>query len=286
VRKRTLATAVLAAAAFVLAATTAQASPPPPSLGTIGGVVHVKGEASHRKTSTPNLLYHGGPVMHGAAVTAIYWGTSWTSGSDKISWLGTFYSGIGGSRYAGTNTEYTDSQGNVSPAVSYGGAVIDNSPAIGHAPQTSDIAAEVAKMIPRPVANGYYPVYVDTPRGHTGYCAWHSYGTINGVNVRFGFFFNLDGDAGCDPQSPVTSYSQGVAALANVSGHELSEMLTDPALNAWYDSTGEENADKCAWTFGSKTVSFGGTQWKIQGNWSNAAYDSGAGYQRGCIDGN
>ena len=27
-------------------------------------------------------------------------------------------------------------------------------------------------------------------------------------------------------------------------------MLTDPQLNAWYDQQGDENADKCAWTFG------------------------------------
>jgi hypothetical protein len=26
-------------------------------------------------------------------------------------------------------------------------------------------------------------------------------------------------------------------------------MITDPLLNAWYDRLGEENADKCAWTF-------------------------------------
>ena len=51
-----------------------------------------------------------------------------------------------------------------------------------------------------PVANAYYPVYSDQPRGNAGYCAWHSSGTINGTRVQFGFFFNLDGDPGCDPQ--------------------------------------------------------------------------------------
>ena len=92
-----------------------------------------------------------------------------------------------------------------------------------------------------PVANAYYPVYSDQRRGNAGYCAWHSSGTINGIRVQFGFFFNLDGDSGCDPQSPGSlGHSQGLAALANVSGHELSEMLTDPQLNAWCDQQGGE----------------------------------------------
>jgi hypothetical protein len=32
--------------------------------------------------------------------------------------------------------------------------------------------------------------------------------------------------------------------MVSVMGHELSETVTDPALNAWYDSSGNENADK------------------------------------------
>jgi len=71
------------------------------------------------------------------------------------------------------------------------------------------------------------------------------------------FFFKLDGDAGCDPQDMQTTYSQGLAALANVSAHELSEARTDPATpGAWYDSQGQENGDKCARTFNVPYVTF------------------------------
>jgi hypothetical protein len=171
--------------------------------------------------------------------------------------------------------------------------VVDNTAAPSGAPSTSQILAEVSKMIPNPVSNGYYPVYVDTKRGNAGYCAWHSAGTAHGVTVQFAFFFNLNGDPGCDPGSPVSSESQGLAALGNVSGHELSETLTDQHLDAWYDRQGNENSDKCAWTFGSRVLTFSnGSQWKIQGNWSNNAYnnnrgytDPSAGFVRGCIDG-
>jgi hypothetical protein len=240
--------------------------------------------------SAPLLAYHGGPVMAaGAVVQAIYWGSSWTSPSfvgDKISGLTTFYGGIGGSRYAGTNTEYAQGDGaHVSSTVTQGTHVIDTSAAPRRAPSTSAVLAEVARQITNPVANGYYPVYVDTKRGHTGYCAWHSSGAIGGVTVQFAFFFNLDGDPGCDPQDATSGHSQGLSALANVSGHELSEAVTDPHLDAWYDSSGAENSDKCAWTFGPRLLSFGGSSWKIQGNWSNAAYGNNTGYTRGCIDG-
>jgi hypothetical protein len=110
--------------------------------------------------------------------------------------------------------------------------------------------------------------------------------------VQFAFFWKLDGDPGCDPQSSVAGESQGLAALANVSGHELSEARTDPASpGAWYDSSGQENGDKCAWTFNVPSVTFSnGSKWKIQGEWSNAAFTAGTGYpnssgQKGCLDG-
>ena len=262
--------------------------------GPMSGIIHARG-ASHANTKSPNLVYHGGPVASsGTVVKAIFWGQRWADSSfvgDKFSGIDSFYSSVGGSSYMGTNGEYTDSSGHVSTAVTYGGHLVDTTAAPTHAPQTSAILDEVARMIPKPVPNGYYPVYVDTPRGHTNYCAWHTYGTANGVVVQFGFFFNLDGDPGCDPEDSSGAHSQGTAALGNVSGHELSEMATDSHIDAWYDSSGAENADKCAWTFGAKDLRLGKTVWKIQGNWSNAAYNAGTGYAfggsvvRGCIDG-
>ena len=86
-------------------------------------------------------------------------------------------------------------------------------------------------------------------------------------------------------------HTEGLAALANVSGHELSEARTDPRSGGWYDSGGAENGDKCAWTFNVPLVTFSdGGQWKIQGEWSNAAYNAGTGYAdssglKGCLDG-
>jgi len=256
-------------------------------------VHHAKGFA--RPTGgghkSPNLTWHGGPIMNnGAAVQPIFWGAKWATPSfvgDKITGIQSFYGGMGGTSYDGTNSEYTDGSGrHVDTGVTVGASHTDTSTSTGGA-TTAPILAEVCRQISNPVANGYYPVYTDQRRGNAGYCAWHSAGSCNGVQIQFAFFWDLDGDTGCDPGAS-GGHSQGLSAIANVSGHELSEALTDPQLNAWYDSAVSENSDKCAWKFGTNLISFAnGSQWRIQGNWSNAAYNAGQGYggNVGCIDG-
>ena len=261
--------------------------PEPPMAG-----IHWARGVKHAKPGggSPNLIYHGGPVMSTpSTITPIFWGTGWSADpQNKIGWMDTFYGGFSKSSYAGTNSEYTQTGGaHVSTTVNVSAGIVDPTESAKNGNQTSPILAEVCKVIAQPVANGYYPVYIDRPRGHAQFCAWHSAGTCGGVTVQFAFFFNLDGDAGCYPESTSTAYSQGVAALGNVSGHELSEMVTDPHLNAWYDSSGAENADKCAWTFGHPLLTFSNhSDWKVQGNWSNAAFNTNSGYTKGgCVDG-
>ena len=245
--------------------------------------------------TSPLMTYHGGKIMPTANVRAIFWGSSWgTYTGDKITGIDSYITtGWTNSNYAKTSDEYTGTNGQVGPTSTYGGHIVDGTTASGGS-KTSVILAEVCKVITNPdtSGNGYYPVYTDVPRGHAGYCAWHSAGSCGGVAVQFAFFFKLDGDAGCDPQDTSGLHSQGLAALANVSGHELSEARSDPASpGAWYDSSGAENGDKCAWTFGAPLVTFSnGSKWKIQGEWSNAAYTAGTGYpnssgQKGCLSG-
>ncbi|MCW2855264.1 MAG: hypothetical protein JWR52_879 [Marmoricola sp.] len=249
---------------------------------------------------TPNMTFHGGVIMPTAAIKAVFWGTTWgTYSGDKITGIDSFYTGFSGSNYARTSDEYRDSSGGVvGPTSTYQGHLIDTSAAAGGA-NTSVILAEVNKLVssgaivPDPSGNSYVPVYTDVPRGSAGYCAWHAAGTSpTGVRIEFAFFFKLDGDAGCNPADTTTGHSEGLAAIANVSAHELSEARTDPASpGAWYDSKGAENGDKCAWTFGAPSVTFSnGSAWKLQGEWSNAAYTAGTGYpnssgQHGCLGG-
>ena len=60
--------------------------------------------------------------------------------------------------------------------------------------------------------------------------------------------------------------------------HELAEAVTDPLVNAWYNSNGFENADICAWNFVGKTLSgnyyynmvAGGLRYYVQSNYNLA----------------
>src|SRR5262249_39939970 len=76
--------------------------------------------------------------------------------------------------------------------------------------------------------------------------------------------------------------SPGADGMVSVIAHELEESTSDPQLNAWYDSSLYENADKCAWTFGATFTSsngaianmmLNGREYLVQQNWVN----SGAG---------
>src|SRR5262245_45526324 len=62
--------------------------------------------------SDPHLVYHGGPIAaSGFVVQPIFWGAKWNEpgfAGDKITGIQSFYGGMGGTNYDGTNSEYTD----------------------------------------------------------------------------------------------------------------------------------------------------------------------------------
>ncbi|GAC1394388.1 MAG: hypothetical protein NVSMB47_03230 [Polyangiales bacterium] len=268
-------------------------------LGLHGAPEHLqlqKDASSGGSTSSPLMTAHGGIVLTTNKTQAIFWGTSWASYTgDKITGLDSFFAGFGGSNYAKTCTEYSGTNGQVTASSTpiVPPHVIDSTTAPKRALSTSSAVAEACKITgnnPDPTA--LYLIYTDTGAGHVNYCAWHSYGTCsNGALIQVAYMPNIDGLAGCDPQDTSGLHSQGLAALANVTAHELSETITDPRGGGWFDSSGAENGDKCAWTFNVPLVTLAnGSQWKLQGEWSNAAYTAGTGYpnssgQKGCLDG-
>lgn len=263
-----------------------------------GPQVFRKKDASHLHTSSSSSLmtYHGGSVFHISSTAAIFWGNSWnnaTFAKDKISGLDLFFAGFGGSNYAQTGVEYYDGGGNVTNQSNYLGHLIDSTSPPSRALKTSQAVSEACKMTNnKPSPSTLYLIYTSNGAGNVNYCAWHSWGTCsNGAQIQIAYMPNLDGVAGCDPGDSSTGHSQGLAALANVTSHELMETITDPRGSAWYDSSGSENGDKCAWSFppnGGISTFYGGSQWKLQMEWSNAAFSAGTGFlnrsnQKGCI---
>lgn len=69
--------------------------------------------------------------------------------------------------------------------------------------------------------------------------------------------------ANCGVQDPSPNNNPATDSMATFVAHELEESFTDPDGNAWCDVNGNENPDKCVWTFGCSLPGF-------NGNWVNA----------------
>ncbi len=137
--------------------------------------------------------------------------------------------------------------------------------------------------------NGVYFVLssadvIETSGFCSQYCGWHTFATMNGVAVKYAFIGNGDQcPSACQAQTVSPNGNAAADGMSSVIAHELSEAATDPQLDAWYDSVGDENADKCAWSFGTTSlapngskynVTLGARQFLLQRNWVN----DGAGY--------
>src|SRR5207248_3589685 len=80
----------------------------------------------------------------------------------------------------------------------------------------------------------------------TGFCAYHSLVQYSGTqNLSWtNLPFIPDAGASCG----ANFVQNGNDGWSIVGGHEYMESTTDPFLNAWFDNTGNEIGDKCAWT--------------------------------------
>jgi hypothetical protein len=252
--------------------------------------LHANSAGSGTASTSVDMTLHGGNVLVANKTMAIFWG-SWGSPGDIISGIDSFFSGWGGSGMAGDSTEYYGTtNGNVTSASTYLGHVIDSSTAPKRALTTSGAVSEACKITGNnPDPNALYLIYTSTGAGHVNYCAWHSWGTCsNGAQVQVAYMPNITGIAGCDPSTDITTQSEGLAAVVNVTSHELSETITDPRGAGWFDSGNAENGDKCAWSFHNDVTLSNGSKWKLQMEWSNNAYNGGTGYpntsgQNGCL---
>ncbi|KAJ2962222.1 hypothetical protein NQZ79_g2620 [Umbelopsis isabellina] len=283
---------IATAAAFLGFAASSLAVTPTPYSGIhnkkgVAGLRPVNGTTPTGK-ATVQITYHGGPIMTGKiTVYPIFYGT-WSTAQKAI--VNTFIGGLSASTWWNIEKTYHDNSGNtVSGPVALGAAYADNY-SQGKSLSDNSIETIVSHAISAgglPVdTNGIYAVLTAGDVAETSgfcsqYCGWHTDATISGKDLKYLFAGRADACvSGCvAPENQSVSPNGDVTTdgLISVLAHEIVEAGSDPDLNAWYDASGQENADKCAWTFGTtKTASngaaynvvVGGKNYLIQQNWN------------------
>ncbi len=249
------------------------------------------------------IFYHGGPVVLTPTIAALYWynGTLYNggpaantagAGSTDGSLVGLFMRSLGGTGYWNINsTYYNGSNQHVPNSLSYSQYWADgaSAPASGASVSDAAVQAEVVagftsgNLTYDP--NTLYAVFsgpgVNLGGGFgTQYCAYHGHFTWNGNDVKYAVMpYNITYPSACTAGSGISPTSDyAAAAEVNTLAHETEETMTDEDLNAWYDRRGNENADKCAWNFGTTSATstgtanqtMGGVNWLIQMNWLDA----------------
>jgi hypothetical protein len=257
-------------AAALCCAVTTQADPPEAEHGRPEIIIHPRNPNAQgggvtvgsTKTTSP-IKYHGGPLIETPAAYIIWYG-NWDqkNGSDTPAGqdiVRDFLKAVGGSPYYKINNNYSTSGGVISGNVTYGGETTDTG-SQGKNLSDSQILTVVLNAIPS--LGGYNPngVYfvltssdVTASSGFcTQYCGWHSHSATTAGEVKFSFVGNAKRClSACAAQSAGPNGNAGVDAMLSVIAHELEEAATDPVFNGWWDGAGYENADKCAWTFGT-----------------------------------
>ncbi|CAI5503723.1 unnamed protein product [Closterium sp. Naga37s-1] len=257
------------------------------------------------------IKYHGGPVVVGAPAVNVYhiyygsWGAG--SGRDVIDAFVQSLSSDSGSQggaadasvkawWAISAAYYQNDAGgkkNVSSKVRLAGTAVDN---YSRGKQLSD--ADVLTIVKskvgagKPLALDAQGIYVVLPSADvtlpgfcSEYCGWHTQDSLNSTPLRFAFVGHHGQCPGaCGVKSTSPNGKPAVDAIISTLAHELTEAATDPDTNAgWFDDDGEENADKCAWDFGStktgsqqngqsyeyNVVGLNGMKFLVQLNWDH-----------------
>lgn len=261
-----------------------------------GEEVSTNGPSPDAVVTGNGINYHNGPVMHGTENVYFIWYGNWTSGKNAsdsqttVNLLNTLFSntGLNGSGYYNINTTYGDTTGNVSGNILLVGSTTDSysqGTRLSDAKVQSVVSAAISSgRLPKDTGALYFVLTSSDVAESSGfctkYCGWHTHATISGSDIKYAFIGNPDRcPSACEAQTTSPNSDSGADGMASVMAHEAEEAVSDPDLNAWYDSSGAENADKCAWKWGpTSTASNGskynqtlaGKNWLIQMNWENS----------------
>ncbi len=286
--------------------TTATASAARPETARhIGGVVHARGVATQAPPAG-NLIWHGGRVQHTNTTYAIYWrptGYAFTTG--YISIINGFLKNVAAASGSSSNVyfsdaQYTDATGSAAYKSTFGGTFTDTTPfpASGCKDRFTAVCltdAQLRTEISHVIATKHWSpgfgkmFFIFTPKrvgscfgsscAFSTYCAYHGkFGPTTAPTIYANQPYAAYVPNACDSEQHPNG--NDADATINVTSHEHNEANTDPMLDAWYDSSGDENGDKCAWNFGTPLGTTGTGQYNqligtgryyLQQEWSNAS---------------
>jgi hypothetical protein len=237
----------------------------------------------------PVLASHGGPVMYSnAQIYTIFWRPSslqngaWTGFSPKYVMINYYLAAfIGGHGIQNIATQYYQTIGGTTAYVQNAGFAagyyLDTSPyppsgctdifTPGNCITDAQIQAEIARVM---AINGWtgglskvFLLFTSFNEGscfdsssascaYSQYCAYHGYFMQGSTPVIYGNIPFARPSACLASGQTLPNGDTGDIA-ANPASHEIEEAVTDPLLNAWFDSSGNENGDLCNFVFGANT---------------------------------
>ena len=237
------------------------------------------------------LSYNGGPIMPYIQIYNIFWTGAMQVGGNAN--LPNHYKNLGNlfaMDYAAhpissNNTQYSQSAPlqyvtglTTIPGHSWGGTYYDtnafpvsgctSSVTPGNCITDAQIQAEIVRVMGvtgwTGGLNKIYLLYTGQGQGscftsastscsYTSYCAYH--GSISGATpIIYGNEPYADPSFCSAAGQTFPNNDPPADAAVNVASHEVTEAITDPLLNAWWDSAnGQEIGDLCAWQFGANT---------------------------------
>jgi len=237
-------------------------------------------------------IYAGGPMPNDCwnASSVPAEATCAPAGADQ-SLLGYFLANIGGSPYFKINSTYYGDMAYLGGGTSYSYATgnlqysqyyADPNP-VPQSPTDVQMAGELNAALLNgnltwdPTGSTIYAIF--TPSGinagggfGTQYCAYHGHFLVDsridsrGVNGLYAVEpYNAD-TPNCMAQQATPNGDGPADTEVNTTAHELEESVTDGEgfrSPGWYDASGNENGDKCAWVWGPYTTLSSGAAWNI-----------------------
>ena len=267
----------------------AQVADSPVVVGDQNHSVHIYPTPSLAPTLPPAgvLLYNGGPIMPTLTTYAIFWlpsrlqnGASTSMSTKYQPVIKNFLGDYPAHGIANNSTQYFSSISGTTTYVKstggFGGFVVDTNPypASGcndgvtgtNCITDAQLQAEISRVMGvkgwTSGLNKMFLVFTSSGEGscfngsstscaYTDYCAYHGYFGSTASPVIYGNMPYADPTYCSVASQKFPSGDHFADAAVNVTSHEMTEADTDPELNAWQASNGEEIGDLCAWTFGT-----------------------------------